>query len=92
MLERDQIHERLTAIEAHLGSSDSPWLNLREASKYTRVSTTTLRRWNQAGLLPGHRPNSDGKLLFHKREIDAVLLFGKVKLTRPQREALKDLQ
>ena len=91
MLEPDQILERLTAIEASLTSNSSPWLNIDEASSYTRVSTTTLRRWAKAGLLPGHRPNSDGKLLFHKREIDAVLLFGKVKLTRPQREALKDL-
>ncbi len=92
MLEPDQILERLTAIEASLASNASPWLNIREASKYTRVSTTTLRRWIEASILPSHRPNSDGKLLLHKREIDMVLLFGKVKLTRPQREALKDLQ
>jgi excisionase family DNA binding protein len=87
-----EICERLTAIEALLDSNGSPWLNLPEASNYTKVSPTTLRRWIEAGLLPGHRPNSDGKLLLHKKEIDAVLLFGKVKLTRPQREALKDLQ
>ncbi len=91
MLESEQILERLTAIEACLQSNSSPWLNLREASQYTHISSTTLRRWVEAGILPAHRPNADGKLLFHKREIDAVLLFGKVKLTRPQREALKDL-
>jgi excisionase family DNA binding protein len=87
-----EILERLSAIEAHLGSNGSPWLNLHEASTYTRVSETTLRRWIEAGHLPAHRPNSDGKLLLHKKEIDAVLLFGKVKLTRPQREARKELQ
>jgi excisionase family DNA binding protein len=87
-----EILDRLKRIEAKADGLNSPWLNLHEASTYTRVSETTLRRWIEAGLLPGHRPNADGKLLFHKREIDSVLIFGKVKLTRPQREAMKDLQ
>jgi excisionase family DNA binding protein len=91
-MSNNEIDARLRDIETALLGHTSPWLNIREASDYTRVSTTTLRRWIVGGLLPGHRPHSDGKLLLHKREIDALLLFGKVRLTRPQREALKNLQ
>jgi len=89
MLEPDQIIERLTAIEACLQSNGSPWLNIREASTYTRVSTTTLRRWIHAGKLKVHRVN-DGKLLIHKRDIDALLMFDTQKTTKAQRQKLND--
>lgn len=91
MSEYDKIISQLANIEASLLRISSPWMNISEASHYSRLSDTTLRRLVKAGKLPDHRANPDGNLLFCKREIDAFLHFGKTKLTRPQKEAIKDL-
>ena len=89
MIEPNQILERLTAIEDCLASNGSPWLTIREASIYARHSTTSIRRWINAGKLKAHRVN-DGNLLIHKRDIDSMLMFDTQKPTKPQKQVLND--
>lgn len=88
----EKVIDRLENLEASLLRNFSPWLTLSEASEYSRLSPTTMMRLVKAGKLPGHRVNAGGKLLFCKGEIDAFLHFGKTKLTRAQREAIKDFR
>ena len=91
MSEYEQILIQLDNLETLLARSRSPWMTIKEARAYSRLSETVLRRLVKEGKLPEHRANKDGNLLFHKREIDAYLMFGKIKLTRPQKEVIKDL-
>ena len=48
--------------------SETPWMNVKEAAKYLRVSKETMYRMINEGRVPGYRL---GKLwLFHRDELE----------------------
>ncbi len=66
------------------------WLNLSEASAYTRLSARTLRRAIQAGRLRSSQ--TTGKHLFRKSYLNRFLLFGKIRLKSDERRELEELR
>ena len=67
------IKEQLDRIEKVLneGTSTKTWVDIKEASSYTSLSVTTLRRAVAKGTLKASRRT--GKLLFNRLDVDRFL-------------------
>ena len=87
----EKILSRLVTIEKLLSGQRSPWLTLVGASYYACVSESTIRRWIKTGNLIPRRVGR-GRILLHRRDIDAVIFFGKTKISRAQRKVVGDYE
>jgi excisionase family DNA binding protein len=77
----DLIAERVSERLAERHDTDkSPWLTVERASEYTGIPKSTLYK-NRA--IPRHKP--DGRLLFHRDELDAYVR-GEVVVARGKNE------
>ena len=50
----------------------TPWMNLREASRYAGISDQVLRRWIHSGGLPASRAG-EVSIRIHREDLDAWL-------------------
>ena len=58
-------------METENGQTD--YLQVAEAAEYLGVSPNTLRNWENAGKITGHRHPVNGYRLFVQRDFDALL-------------------
>ena len=66
------VYEKLKKIEKHIEkTSNKKWMSIKEASNYSGLSVSTLRRAIDDGRLKASR--STGKLLFKPSEIERWL-------------------
>jgi len=91
MNKKIDILQRLNKLEQQVEQLTyvTPWLDIGEAARYTRLSESTLRRAINAGKL--RVSDSTGKLLFQKRWLDAFLVFGRSKLSQTQKRKLDEV-
>lgn len=85
----DQIMNRLTTIETHLVRKVTRWISVEEAAKYLAVSSRTIRRYLEKGVVPLHKLPT-GSVRIDRNDLDSLVLYGRPyrKLTRPQRELI----
>jgi len=86
------IIEKLDRIQILLIKHQSPWRTVSEAADYMGVSYRTMQRYIKKGILNSHIAPS-GIIRINQNDIDAWLMFGRAfrKLTRPQKEQLREL-
>jgi len=84
-----EVIARLERIEKQALKRSTPFLNLKETAYYARQSTTTIRRWINSGKLISRRVNG-GRLIVHKRDVDALLIIESQKPNKPQRQVIND--
>jgi len=70
----------------------SPWLSVKEAASYLKLSDSYLRHLVSDGIIVSQKIPSGGRR-FHKSDLDAFIRFGKEykKLTNPQKHHLREL-
>lgn len=89
----DQILNSLSSIELLLFRKTSRWLTVNEAADYLKLSTRSIRRYLDKGLIPQHQI-STGTIRIEKKDLDSLVLFGCPyrKLTHPQRKVISSEQ
>lgn len=90
MTDLAEIRNQLAKIEADLKRSLSPWLSVPEAAVYSSLSESTIRRFIDGGKLNIHRVG--GRILIHKKDLDAWILFNRQTLSGKQKQILKDYE
>ena len=66
------ILEKLDEIKSILaGKMDDKWMTIRDVTKYTNLSESTIRRASKRGVL--NASQSTGRLLFKKSNVDRWL-------------------
>ena len=85
----DQILARLTTIETHLIRKVRRWISVEEAANYLAVSSRTIRRYLEKGVVPLHKLPT-GLVRIDRCDLDSLVLYGRPyrKLTRPQKEII----
>ncbi len=89
------MHKALVGILERIEAfSASPWMTLRGASTYSKISVTQLRRLIKSGKIPAFTANPDGqkgKLLISRHDLDKFIVHGRCgRLTPEQKRYLQD--
>lgn len=88
----DQILAKLVRLDMLINRRQSPWRTVSEVAKQLGVTERTVRRYYDWGKLKSHKTLS-GSIRINQNDIDAWIMFKRPfrKLTRPQKEQLKEL-
>jgi excisionase family DNA binding protein len=93
MTNLDVILEKLEGIELALKVEKATWLSIAATAQRAGVSEKTVRRAIKSCALRCRRLNGKGKILIHKSYLDAWILgYDGRRLTRPQKQEIKDIQ
>jgi len=79
--------DEIKLLRVALFRSVSPWLTVKEAAAYARISESKLRKLIHAGTLPINR--IDGKILINRKSLDLFIIYGTTRPTKRQREAVE---
>ena len=87
----DQILHTLSSIESLLYKKTTRWMTINEAADYLKLSTRSIRRYLDKGLIPQHQI-STGTIRIERNDLDSLVIYGCSfrKLTRPQRKVIVD--
>ena len=58
-------------------ATSSPWLTVKEAAAYLRMSHETIRNMIRAGELTAYRPRPRGTILLSREQVDSIVKAGK---------------
>ena len=82
----------LNTLKSEIPKRISQWFSMKEAATYARVSKSTLRRAIGNGLLRSRKTSGKGRIIIHRSWLDAWILgFDSKRLTKPQRQSIRDL-
>ena len=89
----DQILNSLSSIESKLMQRTSRWMTINEAASYLKLSTRSIRRYLNRGLIPQHRLTT-GTIRIERKDLDSMVIYGCPyrRLTRHQRKTIIDTQ
>ena len=85
------IYDSVKNIEQKLTYAGQTWLDVNELSRYLCCSESTIRRLVSASEIPFKRVGGNGKILFHKRQIDLWLLTGEKSPNKRSRLVFQDI-
>ena len=81
---QERMEQTLTSIQQEL---QSPWMEIKEAAKYTRLSESKISKLVSTDSIPYRRlPGKKSKLIFSKRSLDLWTIYNKQSFTRKERE------
>ncbi|MBL7066586.1 MAG: helix-turn-helix domain-containing protein [Candidatus Marinimicrobia bacterium] len=86
-----EILTKLEHLELSLQAQNSVWLSVSDLVKYLGVSESTIRRLVAKNEIPFKRIGTNGKIVFHKRQIDLWLLSGEKHPGKRARMIFQDL-
>lgn len=71
----------INQIQKEIQLCASPWMDIFEASKYLKLSVSTLHKLTSKGKIPFKRvgDGSRSKLLFSRKQLDLWIMTGKTK-------------
>jgi len=88
----DRLRPLIDSLIQESQKPKSPWLSVKEAADYLKLSESYLRHLVSGGSIVSQKIPTGGRR-FHKSDLDAFIRFGKEykKLTNPQKNHLKEL-
>jgi len=84
-----ELLETLKRIENSISPART-WLSVPELADYIKSSESTIRRLISSGSIPFHRVGENGKIIFHRRQIDLWLLTGEKQPGKRTRTLFKE--
>lgn len=89
----DQILNSLSSIESKLMQRTSRWMTVGETADYLKLSTRSIRRYLEKGIIPQHQL-ATGTIRIERKDLDSLVIYGCPyrRLTKQQRKTIIDTQ
>jgi len=84
------LFQKIESIENRITPAQT-WLSVPDLAKYLKSSESTIRRLVARNEIPFKRIGTNGKIIFHKRQIDLWLLSGEKHPGKRARMIFQDL-